>query len=92
MGDPGNCIVQRTCNLFVGDLKVYQESHNALKNVNEIIVQANHDTGACYGVSKCVEIIIEHDKLVRGEGLQVLEERTKTMDSDENEINKFLGI
>ena len=57
-----------------------------------MIVQASHDTGACYGVSKCAEIIFEHGKVVRGEGLQVLEERMKTMDPDETEIYKFLGI
>ena len=30
--------------------------------------------------------------MVRGEGLQVLEERMESMDPDENEIYKFLGI
>ena len=65
---------------------LYQESHNALKNGNEIIVQASHDTGACYGVSKCEEILLEHGKMVRGEGLQVLEKRMKTMDADENKV------
>ena len=92
MGEPGNRIMKRTHSLFLDDLEVYQESHNVLKNVNEIIVQASHDTGACYGVSKCVEIIFEHGKMVRAEGLQVLEERMKTMDPYENEIYKLLGI
>ena len=92
MGEPGNGVVKRTHSLFVDDLKVYQESHQALKIVNEIIVQASHDTGACYGVSKCAEIIFKNGKMVKGEGLQVLEERMKTMDPDENEIYKFLGI
>ena len=92
MGEPGNRVVKRTHSLFVDDLKVYQESHQALKIVNEIIVQASHDTGACYGVSKCAEIIFKNGKMVKGEGLQVLEERMKTMDPDENEIYKFLGI
>ena len=55
MGELGNCIVKRTQNLFVGDLKVYPESYNVLKNVNKIIVHANHNTVACYGVSKCAE-------------------------------------
>ena len=92
MGEPGNRIVKRTRSLFVGDLKGYQESHNVLKNINKIIIQANHNTGACYGVSKCAEIIFEYGKMVRGAGLQALEERTKTIDTDENEINTFLGI
>ena len=92
MGEPGNHVIKRTHSLFVDDLKVYQESHKALKIVNEIIVQASHDTGACYGVSKCAEIIYQNGKMVRGEGLQVLEERMKMMNPDENEIYKFLGI
>ena len=78
--------------LFVDDLKVYQESHEIFKEVNEAIVQARHDTGACYGISKCAEIIFERGKMIKGEGLDVLEERMKTMDPDKNEINKFLGI
>ena len=91
MREPGNGILKGTHSLFVDNLKVCQESHNALKNVNKTIVQANHDTRACYEVSKCAEIIFQHGKMVRGEGLQVLEERMKTMDPDENEIYKFLG-
>ena len=92
MGEPGKRMSSRTHSLFVDDLKVYQESHKALKDVNEIIVQASHDTGACYGVAKCAEIVFEHGKMVRGEGLKVLEERMKTIDPDENEIYKFLGL
>ena len=76
----------------MNDLKQYQESHKILKDVNEIIVQASHDTGACYGVSKFAEIIFEHGKMVRGEGLPVLDERMETMDTDENELYKFLGV
>ena len=30
--------------------------------------------------------------MVRGEGLQVLEERMSSLDPDENEVYKFLGI
>ena len=30
--------------------------------------------------------------MVRGEGLQVLHKRMKTMDLDQNEIYKFLGV
>ena len=39
-----------------------------------------------------METVFERAKMVRGEGLLVLEERMKTMDSHENEIYKFLGI
>ena len=91
MGKPGNKIVQRTHSLFVDDVKQYQESHKTLKDVNEIIVQASHDTLACYGVSKCAEIVFEHGNMTKGERLQVLEEKMKTLDPNENEIYKFLG-
>ena len=55
-------------------------------------MQTSHDTGACYGVIKCAEIVFERGKMVRGEGLQVLEEHMDSMDPDKNEIYKFLGI
>ena len=92
MGAPGSLSISRTHSLFIDDLKQYQESHEIIKNVNEIIVQASLDTGACYGVAKCAEIVFERGKMVRGEGLPVLEERMKTTDPDENEIYKFLGV
>ena len=79
--------------MFFDDLKQYQENHETLKDVNEIIVQASHDTGACYRVAKCAEIVFERGKMVRGEGLlEELEERMESMDPDENEIYKFLRI
>ena len=84
--------IKRTHSLFVDDLTVYQETHKTLKDVNEMIVQASNDTGACYGVTKCVEIIFERGKMVKGEGLQELNERMKTIDPDTNEIYKFLGV
>ena len=92
MGHPGKREVKRTHSLFIDVLKVYQESHKILKDVNETIVQASHDTGACYGVAKCAEILFEKGEMVKGEGLQVLQERMKTMDPDQKEIYKFLGV
>ena len=32
--------------------------------VNEMIVQATMDTGACYGVKKCAEIVFRKSKMV----------------------------
>ena len=92
MGEPGNRNLSRTHSLFIDDLKQYQESHKALADVNEIIVHASHDTGACYGITKCIEILFEHGKMIKGEGLPVLQERMKTMDPDENDVYKFLGV
>ena len=65
MGESGNRDVSRTHSLFVDDLKVYQESHSLLKEINDVIVQVSLDTGACYGVSKCAEIVFEHGKMVK---------------------------
>ena len=92
MGQPEKRDIKRTHSLFVDDLTVYQETHKTLKDVNEMIVQASNATGACYGVTKCVEIIFERGKMVKGEGLQVLNERMKTVEPDKNEIYKFLGV
>ena len=92
MGPAGSRDVSRTHRLFVDDLKVYQEIHEILRNVNKVIVQASHNTEAYYRVSKFAEIEFECGKIVRGDGLQVLEERMRTMDLDENEIYKFLAI
>ena len=61
-----------------------------MKDVNETIAQASFYTEACYGVAKYAEIIFERAMMVKGEWLQVLEERMKTMDPDQKEIYKFL--
>ena len=86
MGQPGKRDVNCSHSLFVDDFKVYQESHKSLKDVSEMIVQASNDTGACYGVAKCAEIIFEREKMVKGEDLQVLNESMKTTDFYPNEI------
>ena len=89
MGQPGKREVKRTHSLFIDDLKVYQESHKTLKDVNETIVKASHDTGACYGVAKCAETIFERGKMVKGEGLHGLH---GTMDPDLKKIYEFLAV
>ena len=92
MGRPGKRNIKRIHSLFIDDLKTYQENHKMLQIVNETVVQVSNDTGACYGVSKCAEIIFERGQMVKGEGLEVLHERMKTIDPDENVTYKFLGI
>ena len=77
---------------FIDDLKVYQESHDLLKEINEVIVQASFDTGACYGISKCAEIVFERGKMVEGEGLQVLQERMEALDPSQDKMYRFLGV
>ena len=56
-----------------------------------MIVKASMDTGACYEVRKCSEIIFRKGKMIKGEGLAVLEEKMDALDPNKNEIYKFLG-
>ena len=81
----------RTHSLFIDDLKVYQENHARLEVANETIVQASLDTGACYGVKKCAEIVFKRGKMLKGEGLSVIEEKMKALNPDQREMYKFLG-
>lgn len=54
--------------------------------VNEMIVKAIMDTGACYTVEKCAEIVFKKVKRITGEGLTVLEENMEALGPDKNEI------
>ena len=65
MGPPGNRDISKTDSLVVDDLKVYHESHEILRDVNEVIVQASHNTGACYGVLKCSQTVFQREKMVK---------------------------
>ena len=80
MGQEGERGVKKTHSLFVDDdLKVYQENYQKLEVVNEIIIKASMDTGACCGVKKCVEIVFKKGEMVKGIGLAVLEEKMKAL-------------
>ena len=59
--------------------------------MNEMIVKASMDTGACYGVKKCVEIVFRKGKMIKREGLAVSEEKMDGLDPKKNEIYEFLG-
>ena len=82
--------VKRKRSLFIDDLKIYQESHRKLEVVNEMIVRASMATGVCYGVKNCVEVVLTKGKIIKGEGLAVLEEKMDALDPNKNEIYKFL--
>ena len=69
----------------------YQENQQKLEIANETIVKASMDTGACYGVKKCAEIVFKKGKMIKGEGLTVLEEKMEALDPNKNEIYTFLG-
>ena len=54
-------------------------------------MQASLDTGACYDVKKCAEIVFKRGKMIKGEGLSVIKEKMKALDTEQREIYKFLG-
>ena len=84
IGQPKNEDVKRSKNLFLDDLNVYQESHKTLKDITEMILQESNNTGACYRVGKSAKIVFEKVKMVN--------ERMKTIDTEEHEICQFLGV
>ena len=92
LGQPGRECIKRTHSLFIDDLKVYQENHHKMEIANETIVKVSMDIGVCYGVKKCAEIVIKEGKMVKGEGLPVLEEKMKALDPEQNDVYKFLGV
>ena len=57
MGKGGNRAVKITHSLFIDDLKIYQETHQKLQIVNEMIVKARMDACAYYGLKKCAKIV-----------------------------------
>ena len=95
----GRRCIKRKHSLFIEDQKVYYENHQRLEIANETIVKAtmdtivkaSMDTGACYGVKKCAEIVFRKGKMVKEEGLSVLEEKMKALDPEKNDVYKFLG-
>ena len=84
MGQPKKGDVKRIKNLFLDDLNVYQESHKTFKDIPEMILQESNNMGACYRVAKSAKIVFEKVKIVN--------ERMKTIDTEENEICQFLGV
>ena len=70
---------------------MYQENHQKLEIANETIVKASMDTEVCYEVKKCTEIVFRKGKMVKGEGLPVLEEKMKALNPEKNDVYKFLG-
>ena len=53
---------------------------------NEILVQASVDTGVIYD-----EIVFKNGRIIKEDGLQILQERINALDPKKNEIYRFLG-
>ena len=83
---PGKREIKRTHSLLIDDLTTYQKNHRTLKMTNEILVQASMDTRAIYD-----EIVFKTGRIIKEEGLQILQERMNALDPNKNEIYRFLG-
>ena len=90
MGRGGEERIERTRSLFIDDLKTYQKSYRELEVVNEMIVKPSTDTGTCYGVKKCAEIVFRKVKMIKVEGLVVLEETVDALDQTKIRFTNFL--
>ena len=75
-------------NLIINDLKSHQQNQQKLKMANEILLQASMGAGVIYGVKKCAEMVFKNGRIIKGERLQILQERMKTLDPNENKIYK----
>ena len=75
MEPPSNKNLKITHSLFINDLNVYQQKHEKMKMVNETIVKAIQDTGACYKVKKCTEIVSNRRLMAKTEALNVFAEK-----------------
>ena len=91
MGQPGQWNVKRMHSLFVDSLNVYQESHHKLEIVNDIIVKANMNTGACNGMKECPKIVFRDGKMTKRDKLTVLEDKMKALDPEHKDVCTFFG-
>ena len=52
----------------------------------------SQDTGKAFGVSKCAEVVYKRGNMVKGERLQIDNNKAECLDPEDNEYYKFLGI
>ena len=81
IGRTGEEKVKRTHSLFMDNLQIYQESHENFEVVNEMIMKASMNTGACYGVKKCAENAFRRGKMIKGEESAILEEKMDVLET-----------
>ena len=77
---------------FIDDLKVVESSEIDLQETNRIVTEISQDTGMTFGVSKCEEVVYKRGKMIKGEGLQIDNNKAECLDPEDNEYYKFLGI
>ena len=71
---------------------MYSSGRQKLQLVNETITRASLDVGTSYRVKKCAEIVIKRGMMVKGNGLDVLEERMKCLDPEKAEYTSSLPV
>ena len=58
--------------------------------MNEMIVKASLDTGACYVVKKYAEFVFRKGKIMKEERLAIFKEKIDALDPNKKVIYKFL--
>jgi hypothetical protein len=76
---------------YIDDLKVVETSVEELHQSNEIVTQMSHDIGMRFGVTKCAEIIYRRGKMLKGNGMEIMEGRISSLDSTKDEYYTFYG-
>ena len=77
---------------FIDDLKVVESNEKDLQETSRIVTGMSQDTAMTFGVSKCAEVVYKRGKIIKGEGLQINNNKAECLDPESSEYYKFLGI
>jgi hypothetical protein len=92
MGEPKRRDTKVNRFYYIDDLKVVQTSEEELHQANGIVTRISHDVGMRFGVKKCAEIIYQRGKMVKGNGMEILEGKISSLDPTKSEFYTFLGV
>ena len=84
--------VRVTHSYYIDDLRTIQESKGKQELINETVTRMSKDIGMEFGVKKCAELKFTKGKMEHSNGLEMFEERIRTLNPGEEEFYTFLGI
>ena len=77
---------------FIDDLKVVESNEKDLQETNRIVTGISQDTGMTFEVSKCAEVVYKREKITKGEGLKIENNKAECLYPEDYEYYKFLGV
>jgi hypothetical protein len=92
MGLPNQRDIKVNRFYFIDDLKLIQGSEADLIRANKVVGTVSTAMGMRFGIAKCAEIIYKRGKMVKGEGLELIEGRINALDPEQKEFYTFLGM